>query len=336
MPTIPGISSRATTWSSSICGSDAGAARGAQRGQGAGAPDGAAARPLPALRGPRLLAGPGAIADDGADGVAARSTGRRRRAPPHPGPLPARGARGKAAPAPQPLEFDRGGCYMSPHVFASRLDIANYRPGPRLRIGDALAFSHLIQGFPMPTDYRPTVFLPKTDFPMRGDLPKREPVMLARWAAMDLYRRLRETAAGREKFVLHDGPPYANGDSISATRSTRSSRMSSTARSRCWARTRPMCRAGTATACRSNGRSRRNTGRRSRRRTRSRPSSSAANAATSPRIGSRCRRASSSAWACSATGPTPIRRWPFRPRRRSSARSASSSSMAGSTAAPSR
>jgi len=63
----------------------------------------------------------------------------------------------------------------------------------------------------MPTDYRPTVFLPKTDFPMRGDLPKREPLILARWTAMNLYRRLREAAAGREKFVLHDGPPYANG-----------------------------------------------------------------------------------------------------------------------------
>src|SRR5581483_4259050 len=64
----------------------------------------------------------------------------------------------------------------------------------------------------MPTDYRPTVFLPKTDFPMRGDLPKREPAMLARWQEMDLYKRLRETAAGRPKFVLHDGPPYANGN----------------------------------------------------------------------------------------------------------------------------
>ena len=64
----------------------------------------------------------------------------------------------------------------------------------------------------MPTDYRPTVFLPKTAFPMRGDLPKREPVILARWQAMDLYRRLREASAGREKFVLHDGPPYANGN----------------------------------------------------------------------------------------------------------------------------
>src|SRR6267378_4379485 len=65
---------------------------------------------------------------------------------------------------------------------------------------------------PMPTDYRPTVFLPKTDFPMRGDLPKREPLMLARWEEMDLYRRLREASRGREKFVLHDGPPYANGE----------------------------------------------------------------------------------------------------------------------------
>ncbi len=64
----------------------------------------------------------------------------------------------------------------------------------------------------MPTDYRPTVFLPKTDFPMRGDLPKREPVILARWEQMDLYRRLREASRGRDKFILHDGPPYANGD----------------------------------------------------------------------------------------------------------------------------
>jgi isoleucyl-tRNA synthetase len=64
----------------------------------------------------------------------------------------------------------------------------------------------------MPTDYRPTVFLPKTDFPMRGDLPKREPLILARWEEMDLYRRLREASRGREKFILHDGPPYANAD----------------------------------------------------------------------------------------------------------------------------
>src|SRR5499427_3022944 len=64
----------------------------------------------------------------------------------------------------------------------------------------------------MPTDYRPTVFLPKTGFPMRGDLPKCEPAILARWEKMDLYGRLREASRGREKFILHDGPPYANGD----------------------------------------------------------------------------------------------------------------------------
>jgi isoleucyl-tRNA synthetase len=64
----------------------------------------------------------------------------------------------------------------------------------------------------MPTDYRPTVFLPKTDFPMRGDLPNREPAMLARWEEIGLYKKLREISQGREKFVLHDGPPYANGE----------------------------------------------------------------------------------------------------------------------------
>jgi len=60
-------------------------------------------------------------------------------------------------------------------------------------------------------DYKSTVFLPRTDFPMKAELPKREPEMLTRWRQMDLYRRLREASAGRPKFVLHDGPPYANG-----------------------------------------------------------------------------------------------------------------------------
>jgi isoleucyl-tRNA synthetase len=63
----------------------------------------------------------------------------------------------------------------------------------------------------MTTDYRPTVFLPKTSFPMRASLPAREPEILERWERQGLYRRLRESAAGREKFILHDGPPYANG-----------------------------------------------------------------------------------------------------------------------------
>jgi isoleucyl-tRNA synthetase len=60
-------------------------------------------------------------------------------------------------------------------------------------------------------DYKQTVFLPQTDFPMRANLPEREPEILRRWEQMDLYKRLRESATGREKFVLHDGPPYANG-----------------------------------------------------------------------------------------------------------------------------
>ena len=63
----------------------------------------------------------------------------------------------------------------------------------------------------MTSDYRATVFLPKTAFPMKASLPAREPEILERWQRFDLYRRLREQAAGREKFVLHDGPPYANG-----------------------------------------------------------------------------------------------------------------------------
>ncbi|MBF0561599.1 MAG: isoleucine--tRNA ligase [Alphaproteobacteria bacterium] len=63
----------------------------------------------------------------------------------------------------------------------------------------------------MTEDYKATVFLPRTDFPMRGGLPDLEPKLLERWRQTDLYRRLRSSAAGREAFVLHDGPPYANG-----------------------------------------------------------------------------------------------------------------------------
>ena len=62
------------------------------------------------------------------------------------------------------------------------------------------------------TDYRDTVFLPKTDFPMKAGLAAKEPAILERWARIGLYDRLREERAGRERFILHDGPPYANGD----------------------------------------------------------------------------------------------------------------------------
>jgi isoleucyl-tRNA synthetase len=60
-------------------------------------------------------------------------------------------------------------------------------------------------------DYRQTVFLPRTDFPMRADLPKREPALLAQWEAGDAWAKLRAASKGRPPFVLHDGPPYANG-----------------------------------------------------------------------------------------------------------------------------
>ncbi|MCS4242074.1 isoleucyl-tRNA synthetase [Rhizobium sp. BIGb0125] len=61
-------------------------------------------------------------------------------------------------------------------------------------------------------DYSSTLYLPQTDFPMRAGLPQKEPETVKRWQEMGLYKRLRASAAGREKFVLHDGPPYANGN----------------------------------------------------------------------------------------------------------------------------
>ncbi|MBP5997566.1 MAG: isoleucine--tRNA ligase [Azonexus sp.] len=61
-------------------------------------------------------------------------------------------------------------------------------------------------------DYKDTLNLPDTAFPMRGDLPKREPQWVGEWQQKKLYQRIREISAGRPRFVLHDGPPYANGD----------------------------------------------------------------------------------------------------------------------------
>ena len=61
-------------------------------------------------------------------------------------------------------------------------------------------------------DYSKTLFLPQTEFPMRAGLPQREPEILNYWNEIDLYGKLRENAEGRAKFVLHDGPPYANGN----------------------------------------------------------------------------------------------------------------------------
>ncbi len=61
-------------------------------------------------------------------------------------------------------------------------------------------------------DFSQTLFLPRTEFPMRAGLPQKEPELLARWRDRGLYTRLRESSAGRPRFVLHDGPPYANGN----------------------------------------------------------------------------------------------------------------------------
>jgi len=61
-------------------------------------------------------------------------------------------------------------------------------------------------------DYKSTLNLPRTDFPMKANLANREPQMLARWEEMSLYQRIREVCRGRPKYILHDGPPYANGD----------------------------------------------------------------------------------------------------------------------------
>ena len=63
-----------------------------------------------------------------------------------------------------------------------------------------------------PPDYSKSLFLPRTDFPMRGGLPKKEPELLARWQEIGLYGHLTEAGRGKPKFVLHDGPPYANGN----------------------------------------------------------------------------------------------------------------------------
>ena len=65
---------------------------------------------------------------------------------------------------------------------------------------------------PATNDYSKTLYLPQTEFPMRAGLPTSEPKMLERWKDIDLYGKLRETAKGKPKFVLHDGPPYANGN----------------------------------------------------------------------------------------------------------------------------
>ena len=61
-------------------------------------------------------------------------------------------------------------------------------------------------------EYKDTLLMPKTEFPMRGNLPKREPEIQEKWKEMDIYKKVQEHTEGRPLFILHDGPPYANGD----------------------------------------------------------------------------------------------------------------------------
>jgi isoleucyl-tRNA synthetase len=74
---------------------------------------------------------------------------------------------------------------------------------------NGIALRRLMTDLP---DYKSTVFLPQTDFPMKAGLAQKEPALAAKWDAEDLYGQLRRARAGRERFILHDGPPYANGD----------------------------------------------------------------------------------------------------------------------------
>ena len=76
---------------------------------------------------------------------------------------------------------------------------------------DASTPSNEMGDAPQKRDYKDTLFLPQTEFPMRAGLPKREPTLLAHWAEQNLYGKLRADGQGRTPFVLHDGPPYANG-----------------------------------------------------------------------------------------------------------------------------
>ena len=62
------------------------------------------------------------------------------------------------------------------------------------------------------SDYKHTLNLPETDFPMRGNMANREPEMLKQWQEKDLYKKIRQASKGRPTFILHDGPPYANGN----------------------------------------------------------------------------------------------------------------------------
>ena len=175
----------------------------------------------------------------------------------------------------------------------------------------------------MSVDYKKTVRLPQTDFPMKAGLPKREPELLQRWADMDLWGRMREASKGREPFILHDGPPYANGNlhighalnKILKDVINRSQQMMGTdANYVPLGLPRPADRVEDRRKYRAEGKDR----------MRFRSRSSAKNAVSSQTIGLTSNARNSNALASWAIGTTPIRRWPTMPRRASRQRSENS------------
>ena len=105
-------------------------------------------------------------------------------------------------------------------------------------------------------EWKDTVNLPRTDFPMKANLPTSEPETLARWAAIDLYGKIRARREGAPKFVLHDGPPYANGNIHMGTALNKILKeLVVKSRSMAGLRRAVRGRATTATACRSSCRS---------------------------------------------------------------------------------
>jgi len=98
--------------------------------------------------------------------------------------------------------------------------------------------------------YEKTINLPKTDFPMRAELAKREPEMAKIWEKEDIYGQLRKKRAGKEKYILHDGPPYANGNIHIGTAFNKILKDIIVRYKSMQGYDAPLCRAGTAMDCR--------------------------------------------------------------------------------------
>ena len=158
------------------------------------------------------------------------------------------------------------------------------------------------------TDYKNTINLPQTDFPMKADLAQREPGMLAAGQRSDLYGAIRDAARGRARVHPARRPAVRERRDPHRPRGQQDPEGHHRQVAHCWpASMRPTCRAGTATACRSRSRSKRSIGKVGQKARRARPS--ARPAANTPRSRSTCSAPISSASACSATGSDPTSRW---------------------------